>query len=76
MKINLHNTCITRRELECLSYIMQGMTSKSIARNLGVSYRTVESHIERLKIKTKTASKTSLIQKMMSLFLNDLYRAT
>lgn len=76
MNIYFHSICITKRELECLSYIMQGMTSKNIARILGISYRTVECHIEQLKIKTKTTSKTSLIQKMMALFLYNLYCAT
>jgi len=35
---------LSRREIEILQSMMNGLTSKQIARNLGISYRTVQIH--------------------------------
>lgn len=48
---------ITHRERECLTYVAKGFTLKMIAKELGLSPRTVESYLrnfkERIGIKTK-----------------------
>ena len=36
---------ITPRQLECMALVRQGLTSKQIARELGISHRTVEIHV-------------------------------
>ena len=38
----------TPREVEILRLVAQGLTTKAIADQLGVSSRTVETHLERL----------------------------
>jgi DNA-binding CsgD family transcriptional regulator len=55
-------TQLPARELECLRYIMQGYTSKMIARELGLSFRTVESYIRNLKNRLGVATRFELMQ--------------
>lgn len=47
---------LTRRQLEILELIAEGLTSKEIAERLGMSFRTVDTHrariMERLQVKT------------------------
>lgn len=40
---------ITPRQVELLCYLVKGMTQKEIARKVGISYRSVESTLERLR---------------------------
>jgi DNA-binding CsgD family transcriptional regulator len=54
----------SKRENECLQYLMAGMTAKETAKELGISYRTVEEYIENMKIKTESANKYELIVKI------------
>lgn len=54
------------RERQCLQYIAQGYTAKMIARELGLSYRTVESYIDNLKSRLGANSKMELIQLVRS----------
>lgn len=55
----------TGRELECVSLLTNGNTAKMSARVLGISERTVERHIENLKIKLKVNYKAELISKFL-----------
>lgn len=57
---------LTSKETECLYYLIRGYTAKMIARVLLISYRTVENHIEQLKIKFKCNTKAELIDKAIS----------
>ena len=41
--LDLH---LTPRQRECISLVRDGLSSKEIARKLGISHRTVEAHIE------------------------------
>lgn len=43
---------LTLRELECLFYKNMGLTAKEVAQKLNISYRTVETHLENIKIKS------------------------
>lgn len=54
---------ISPRERECLRFYLQGYSAKEIAGLLEISMRTVEYHIENLKIKLCAFSKRELIQK-------------
>jgi DNA-binding CsgD family transcriptional regulator len=51
---------ITPRQLECIELAGEGLTSKEIARKLGISHRTVEAHIsavmEALEVGTRAAA--------------------
>ncbi len=59
--VNQYNISI--REMECLFYVIRGHSAKSIGKRLGLSYRTVEDHIEKIKYKFHCTSKTELIEK-------------
>lgn len=52
---------LSKRERECLLYIVHGKTAKDIAKILGISNRTVESYIEHLKKKLHSLNKAHLI---------------
>jgi DNA-binding CsgD family transcriptional regulator len=51
---------LTRREAEILSYVAVGKTNPEIGIILGISWRTVEKHLqhilERLGVETRTAA--------------------
>jgi DNA-binding CsgD family transcriptional regulator len=53
---------LSKRERECLFYIVCGKSAKSIAKILGISNRTVESYIEHLKEKFHCHNKADLIE--------------
>ena len=55
------NQRLTPRELECLKQLCLGKTAKQTANALNVSPRTVETHLENIRIKTNLNSKLSLI---------------
>lgn len=52
---------LTLREEEILFYLIRGKTTKEIARILNISPRTVETHIDNLKIKFQIHNKAELI---------------
>ncbi len=60
------NASLSKRETECLFHLVQGKTTKEIAGCLGLSPRTIESFINKLKIKTDITRKSELAQKLYS----------
>lgn len=56
---------LTEREKQVLSLLTRGKTAKEIGNRLGISRRTVEHHIESLKIKTNSKFKSDLIDKFI-----------
>lgn len=56
---------LSPKERLCLQYLCQGMTLKMIAKQLNISPRTVETYLERSKIKTNSQNKAQL----MSIFI-------
>ena len=48
-KIYLDNIRLSKRETECIYYLIRGMTIKRIAQTLKLSPRTVESYIKNIK---------------------------
>lgn len=63
---NIHATRVTPQELKCLNFSIRGMPAKTVAAEMGISPRTVETHLENLKIKFNVFSKAELIDKTMS----------
>lgn len=57
----IYNSKLSSRELDVLSYLSRGKTAKEIGMQLAISRRTVEHHIENIKIKTNCNSKAELI---------------
>ena len=69
---NALNKQIPPRELECLLLLLKGRTYKEIARDLDISFRTVEGYFGNLKIKLNYTSRSDLFDKAYSLGLFDL----
>lgn len=58
---------LTPREIEIISLVGQGQTSKDVGRTLGISPRTVDAHLVSAKIKTNSRNKPHLITNTMRL---------
>lgn len=54
---------LTSREKECLFFLIRGKTTKEVSNILAISPRTVETHIEHIKIKFNCSKKSDLISK-------------
>lgn len=63
---------LTSRETECLFLLVRGKTAKEIGKFLDISSRTVESHIENIKIKLNVSSRSQIISKAIDLGLLDI----
>ncbi|MHB1947212.1 MAG: LuxR C-terminal-related transcriptional regulator [Gammaproteobacteria bacterium] len=53
---------LTKREMECLHYTVIGYTAKRIARELNISFRTVQEYLTNIRIKFDVSSKAELIE--------------
>lgn len=60
-KMNINNTILTMKEIECCFYLMQGYQIKDIACCTNLAPRTVESHINSVKSKTNSVNKGELL---------------
>ena len=54
----------TKKESECLVHLIKGHSAKMIARDLNISYRTVEVHIDNLRKKTGSRNRVELLNKV------------
>lgn len=61
---------LTEREQEILALAISGCTNKEIARQLGISFRTVETHRSHILFKTGTATLLELAQLAATASLN------
>jgi DNA-binding CsgD family transcriptional regulator len=61
LTINNQQTCLTAREYEIIASLADGLSSKQTGAKLYCSGRTVEKHIENLKIKLGASRRTDLI---------------
>jgi len=57
-------TGLTRRETEVLEALADGLTNRGIALSLGVSPRTVESHLERVYDKLGVGSRAAALSRL------------
>ena len=57
---------LSQRQTECLFFIIRGYSSQSIAKILGLSFRTVHDHIDELKLKFQCSNKMMLIEKAIN----------
>jgi len=55
---------LTKREADCLMFLLKRKTSKEIGRKLGISSRTVESYLNSIKTKFNIHSTPDLIMKV------------
>lgn len=56
---------LSKREKECVHYIVRGMSAREIGRELKISNRTVESHIASIKDKLDCYSRSQIISKIL-----------
>jgi DNA-binding CsgD family transcriptional regulator len=56
---------LTKREQECFFHLVRGRSCKKIARLLICSPRTVEKHIDNIKIKLRCSTRAQLIDKYL-----------
>ncbi len=64
---NFNNLEISKREADCLFYLIRGKTAKEIAIILFISKRTVEKHLESIRIKFNCESKSQVISKAIEM---------
>jgi DNA-binding CsgD family transcriptional regulator len=53
-------TSLTPREKEVLGLVVEGLSAKEIAIELGIAHRTVECHIEHLRMKTNSRNRAQM----------------
>jgi DNA-binding NarL/FixJ family response regulator len=53
---------LTDRQVECLYYLVKGMTIRQIASQLTLSHRTVEHYLETIKRKLQCNKRCELIE--------------
>lgn len=68
-KVLYNDIYFTKREEEVLLHVLRGCSARMIAERLNLSKRTVEHHIENIKLKSGCASKYELIVKFQELSL-------
>ena len=59
--MNNHN--LSKRQMECLFFLLRGKTHKEIGGILGLSQRTVDSYIDEIKFKMNCFTQAQLIEK-------------
>ena len=57
-----HQPTLTARETEVLALIAQGLTSKEIARSLGIDFRTVDAHRANIRNRFHLESSAALLR--------------
>ncbi|MDX2165042.1 MAG: helix-turn-helix transcriptional regulator [Gammaproteobacteria bacterium] len=60
---NYYKYNLTKRESECLFYVLKGMTAKVIASRMGITSKTVEKFVQILKEKLGCHCRARLIEK-------------
>jgi DNA-binding CsgD family transcriptional regulator len=68
-QLKINQIHLSQRELQCLKLTLKGFTSKKIAQQLGISFRTVEEYLLNVRIKSGAGSKAELIGMMMDSFI-------
>lgn len=58
----LENQYLTPREVDILKCLLRGLCAKETGQELGISYRTVESYLEAIKLKLRCGKKSKLIE--------------
>ena len=61
MALNLRSRGLTRREVEVLRLIMQGLSDKAIAHRLVRSIQTVKSHVRAILMKLNASSRVGAV---------------
>jgi len=62
------NTYLTKKQMLCAAYIMQSYSAKQIAKKVGLSNRTVEDHVDKIKEKFQCSDRSKLVKKLFTAF--------
>lgn len=65
LKPHYPDVYFTRREAECIFWVVQGFTISHAAINMGLSARTVEFYMKNMKLKLQCTSKKDLLDKVL-----------
>lgn len=57
---------LTLREIEVLKLVTLGRSAKEIARDLRIAPRTVERHIDHIRLKTRTRNRSHMVAYAMT----------
>lgn len=60
---NIHPDGLSKRQAQCIYYLMRGKTAKEIAKILHLSSRTIEHYLDSVKIQWNCSSRSELIEK-------------
>ena len=52
---------LTQREVEVLQLVAGGLSAKEVAQRLAIAPRTVERHIDYIRLKTRTRNRTHMV---------------
>ena len=63
--VNKKNNALTNKEKECAKFLINGQSAKEAAIFLGISNRTVEFHINNIKMKLGCKNKAQLIKSLL-----------
>ncbi len=55
------NVKFTKREIDCLRYLALGNTTKTIAKHLNISSRTIETYLVKIKLKLECSRKSEIL---------------
>lgn len=66
---SINNIHLTPREMTCLKLTVKGYTAKRVAKELGISNRTVEEYLTNIRIKAGASSKSELIEMTIDSFI-------
>lgn len=58
---------LSDRQIDCLYQLVRGHSTKGIAKQLGLSPRTVEHYLENIKIKLNAQTRQELVEKALSI---------
>src|SRR5579872_5013757 len=64
-KNEIDNVRLSQRQMEVLRLVVRGKHSKEIAKEIGLSYRTVQHYIDNIKDKLNVYSRSELIDKVI-----------
>lgn len=62
---DLRHRALTKRELEVMRLVAQGKKTKGIANTLGLSERTVRTHLERLFLRLRVHSRAQAVARYL-----------
>ena len=57
--------CLTDREIEITSWLLRGYTMKEVARILSISQRTVDTHVNNIRLKLRSKNRIHMAAQLL-----------